>query len=78
MYHVNPPNIENRVKYTITTRRTQKGLCAEATPNPHKNALRSACASGLVFPHLMGWKRSGHRFALVECCPAQTRIRSGT
>lgn len=22
MYHVNPPNIENRVKYTITTQRT--------------------------------------------------------
>lgn len=22
MYHVNPPDIENRVKYTITTRRT--------------------------------------------------------
>lgn len=22
MYHVNPPAIENRVKYTITTRRT--------------------------------------------------------
>lgn len=22
MYHVNPPDIENRVRYTITTRRT--------------------------------------------------------
>lgn len=54
MYHVNPPDIENRVKYTITTRRTRKGLCAEATPNSHKNARRSACTSGLVFPHLTG------------------------
>jgi hypothetical protein len=26
MYHVNPPDIENRVKYTITTRRTRKRL----------------------------------------------------
>lgn len=62
MYHVNPPNIENRVKYTITTRRKRKGLCAKATSNSHKNARRSACTSGLVFPHLMDWKRSEHRF----------------
>jgi hypothetical protein len=26
MYHVNPPDIENRVKYAITTRRTRKRL----------------------------------------------------
>lgn len=45
MYHVNPPGIENRVKYTITTRRKQKELCAKATSNSHKNALRSACTS---------------------------------
>ena len=66
MYHVNPPDIENRVKYTITTRRTRKRLCAKATSNSHKNARRSACTSGLVFPHLMGWKRSEHRF-----CPCR-------
>lgn len=66
MYHVNPPGIENRVKYTITTRRKRKGLCAKATSNSHKNALRSACTSRVVFPHLTGWKRSGSRF-----CPCR-------
>nr|DAV78478.1 MAG TPA: hypothetical protein [Caudoviricetes sp.] len=45
MYHVNPPGIENRVKYAITTRRKRKELCAKATSNSHKNALRSACTS---------------------------------
>jgi hypothetical protein len=49
VYHVNPPDIENRVKYTITTRRTRKRLCAKATSNSHKNALRIAYTSGLVF-----------------------------
>lgn len=73
MCHVNPPNIETRVKHTITTRRTQKGLCAKATPNSHKNARRSACTSRVVFPHLTGWKRSGRRFCPCRVCVQRKR-----
>lgn len=109
MYHVNPPDIENRVRYTITTRadnRTgyahigrcrvctyqdarpafrlrngclgdtvgrKKGFARKQRLIRTKNTLRSACTSGLVFPHLMGWKRSGRRFCPCRVCVQRKR-----
>lgn len=47
MYHVNPPDIENRVKYTITTRRTtarDMHILADAGYVPIKTHVqRSGC-----------------------------------
>ncbi len=43
MYHVNPPDIENRVRYTITTRRTSARdmhILADAGYVPIKTHVR--------------------------------------
>lgn len=43
MYHVNPPDIENRVRYTITTRRTSARdmhILADAGYVPIKTQVR--------------------------------------
>lgn len=43
MYHVNPPDIENRVRYTITTRRTtarDMHILADAGYVPIKTQVR--------------------------------------
>lgn len=49
MYHVNPPGIENRVKYTITTRRTtarDMHILADAGYVPIKTHVqRSGCVT---------------------------------
>ena len=43
MYHVNPPDIENRVKYTITTRQTtarDRHILADAGYVPIKTRVQ--------------------------------------
>lgn len=49
MYHVNPPDIENRVRYTITTRRTSARdmhILADAGYVPIKMQVhRSGCVT---------------------------------
>lgn len=49
MYHVNPPDIENRVRYTITTRRTtarDMHILADAGYVPIKpHVQRSGCVT---------------------------------
>ncbi len=52
MYHVNPPGIENRVKYTITTRRTtarDMHILADAGYVPIKTHIQRS-----------GWLRNGY------------------
>lgn len=52
MYHVNPPGIENRVKYTITTRRTtarDMHILADAGYVPIKTHVqRSGCVTVIL------------------------------
>lgn len=71
MYHVNPPGIENRVKYTITTRRTtarDMHILADAGYVPIKTHVqRSGCVTVIwATPHLRGFARTYRAYRMTS------------